>query len=290
MIKIFLLFAAWIIGVYLWHFNRLVFYHAIKPYTPQEPKPKKPKMSFRHLMARVKYAGTGAVSLSGKIGGTVFTNGGVFGPFVRVWRKPRRIRNAATTLVRGVLSGISSSYKTLTPAQIATWVAAKPDFIRKNVFGEIKHLTPNLIYQRVNNILVSLGLAAIPDAPAVGSTDSVTAMAGAASVGGGTFTITPVLFSGGIVLPANTYAKVYATRQVNDSKQSFGKSDYRYIGFFAPAQAIPIPVFADYTAKFGGLVLGKNISICTELVSYFSGTPGVFAKTGLTYATVVVAA
>lgn len=272
------------------HPNRLAYEIANKPYPkPEKPKPKKPK-TFRDLFALVKYAGNGAISISGKIGGTVFSSAGVYGPFIRNWDKPRRVRNAATTLVRGVFSGISSGYRTLTSSEIATWVAGKADYIRKNVFGDIKHLTPNNIFQRVNNILTSLGLASVTDCPAVGATDTVTAMTGAASVGGGTFTIDPTLFSGGAALPANTYAKVYATRQVNASKQSFGKSDYRYIGFFPPAQAIPISVFTDYTALFGGLVLDKNISIAIELIFYVAGSPGTFAKTGLTYTNVIVAA
>lgn len=290
MIQIFLLFGAWLIGMFLNSKTRLAMSLAQKPYTPPEkPKGGRPKI-VQDLFALVKYAGNGAISISGKIGGTVFSSAGVYGPFIRNWDKPRRVRNAATTLVRGVFSGISSAYKTLTPAQISTWVQGRPDYIRKNVFGDIKHLTPNNIFQRVNNILRSLGLATVSSCPAVGATDSVVGMTGIASVGGGTFTLTPVLFSGGAALPANTYAKVYATRQVNDSKQSFGKSDYRFIGFFPPAQAIPINVFADYTGLFGGLVLGKNVSLAIELVNYVAGAPGTFSKTGLTYASVIVAA
>jgi hypothetical protein len=290
MIKIFLLFGAWLTGMMLNNKTRLAIVEAQKPYTPPEkPGTGKPKI-VQDLFALVKYAGNGAISISGKIGGTVFSSAGVYGPFIRNWDKPRRVRNAATTLVRGVFSGISSAYKTLTPTQVSTWVQGKPDYLRKNVFGDIKHLTPNNVFQRVNNVLTSLGLASVNSCPAVGATDSVTAMAGAASVGGATFTLTPTLFSGAAALPANTYAKVYASRQVNDSKQSFGKSDYRYIGFFAPATAIPLNIFADYTALYGGLVLGKNISLSIELVNYVAGAPGTFSKTGLTYANVVVAA
>lgn len=285
-----LLIGAWTVGLFLNSRTRLAMSLAQKPYTPPEkPKGGKPGIA-RDLFALVKYAGNGAISISGKIGGTVFSSAGVYGPFIRNWDKPRRVRNATTTLVRGIFSGISSAYKTLTPTQITTWVAGKADYVRKNVFGDIKHLTPNNIFQRVNNILASLGLATVNNCPAVGSSDSVVAMVGAAAVGAGTFTLTPTLFSGGAALPANTYAKIYASRQVNDSKQSFGKSDYRYIGFFAPATAIPINIFADYTAKYGGLVAAKNISLAIELV-FYNGLPAptIFAKTGLTYANVVVA-
>lgn len=195
-----LLAVAWMIGLILHsatydQMRRMSYgFEMGKPYTPQEPKPTKPKRPhFQDLMARVKYAGTGAIAISGKIGGTVFSNSGVMGPFIRNWAKPRNVRSAATTLVRGVFSGISSAFKTLTPSQVNTWNSARPDYTRRNVFGDIKHLTPNELFQRINNILTSLGLASVDVSPAVGAVDSVTALAGAAAVGAGTFTLDATL-------------------------------------------------------------------------------------------------
>jgi len=264
-----------------------------KPYTPSKPKPKgKGKDHFQHIMARVKYAGTGAVAISGKIAGTVFTNSGSNGAFIRVWAKPRNVRNSLTQLVRGVFSGVSSAWKTLTPSQITAWNEAAVLYLRKNVFGDIRSLKGNTAFQRVNNILISLGLSPVTDPPTIAAPAFViTAAAATAAAGTPAFGIQITEFGGQALLPANVYIKAYATPQVPSSQSSFGKPRYRYIGFFPPTtDTTPLDILSDYVARFGALTAGSKISVSLEVIVSVSGGPNYFGKSGLFTCDVVVAA
>lgn len=258
-----------------------------KPFGNPQPKPKgeKPK-KFRDLMAIAKWSGMGIVSMSGKVQGTVMLNNNV----VRVWHKTKTVRDTATNLVKGILSGVSTAYKDLTAGQIAGWVATVPNFIRKNALAEVKHLTGSQAFQRVNNILKSLSIAGTPNAPGVITPPALTGLDGAAAAGAATFGLTiHGLYADIAVLPANVYARVYATRQVGVSKQKFSKSDYRLIGVFPPATVTaPLDIEADYMAKFGVLTSGSNIGLAFELVEYNAGS-NLFGKTGRIYSNTVVA-
>ncbi|HSK74036.1 MAG TPA: hypothetical protein VK892_20215, partial [Pyrinomonadaceae bacterium] len=150
-----------------------------KPYPKgggaKPPKPSKPKggkgggkeqrnalyAPVMILMALVKFAGTGAIGISGKIAGTVFNIGGQQGAFVRVLAIPRNRRTSFQVLARGVLSGIASSFRTLTGSQVDAWNAAaaddSPNSIRRNVFGDIRKLSGSQMFQRLNNIVTSIG-------------------------------------------------------------------------------------------------------------------------------------
>jgi len=262
---------------------------AHKPYSPVKPdKPKKPKNDFRLLMARGKYAGSGLVGLSGKIQGTVFLSNNV----VRVWRKPNNVRNAATQFVRGIFSGTSTAWKTLTASEISSWITAAPLYFSKKVFATAYALKGNTLFQRVNNTLTSLGLANITTAPGIATPGFViTSAVAAAAAGAATFGVTITEFSGQVVLPAHSYIKVYATRQVDIGRSSFGLSQYRLIGAFDPtASTNPLDIEADYVAKFGALVAGQRIGIAMEVTTYIATAPGSFTNSGKFFVECVVAA
>lgn len=271
----------------------LAFGVAAKPYGPktQAPKPKggKGKDKLQHLMARAKYAGNGVVALSGKIAGTVFLSNNV----VRVWRKPNNVRNSFTQLVRGIFSGTSTAWKGLTPTEIASWIAAAPLYFSKKVFGTAYALKGNTLFQRVNNVLDSIGIAGRTTAPGVATPSFViTAAVGAASVGGASFGVTITDFFGATTLPPDSHIKAYGTRQVDIGKSSFSPSAYRLFGTFAPAASTnPLDIFADYTARFGALAVGQRIGLALEVVtSDFTVAPGVFGLSGKFFLEVIVAA
>lgn len=265
-----------------------------KPMNSQKPYPKvikttkggkpaasettgKPKGKKRHsfgliiMMALVKYAGTGAIGISGKIAGTVFTLGGQQGPFMRVWAKPRNRRTSFQTAVRGLLSGISSSFRSLTAPQVDAWNAAaaddSPNSLRRNVFGDIRRLSGSQMFQRVNNIVTSLGVAVFSDVPTPAATDAIISMVATAAETGQTFDLDITTFDGATAVPADTFVQVYATAQKGNGRSFFGKSQFRLIGFYPTTTAInPLDISADYIAKFGALVAGSRIGIEARFV------------------------
>jgi len=250
------------------------------------PKPIKPKDQLKQdwtsLKALVKYAGTGAVGISGKIAGTVFTNSGSAGAFIRVWAKPKNARTALQQFVRGILSGISSSFRSLTAPQIDAWNSAV------NVFGDSKVVTGSQLYQRINNILLSIGATVVADPPVVASTDSILSATPASSAGGGTFTLALVTFGGAVLVPADTTAVLEATPQLSNGRNFFGKSQYRQVGIYAAGVSInPLNIASDYVAKFGSLVAGAKVGLRIRFV--FNDT-GLFGQSGAVYATATIGA
>lgn len=270
-----------------------------KPYPNiADPKPKdggkgKGKDKFQHLMARVKYAGTGAIAISGKIAGTVFTIGGQQGPFARVWAKPRNRRTAAQNFVRGILSGISTSWRTLSPAQADAWNAAGSGpgvsgyNLRKNVFGDSRKIDGSQLYQRVNNIILSVGGTTTATPPTTVATDAILAILSTASLTGPAFTSMITTFGGATAVPANTYLKVFATPQKGANQSFFGASDYRLLAVFPATTVInPLVLLSSYTAKFGTLSVGARIGLKMEFI-FWDGVSS-FSKGGSVNETVTV--
>lgn len=260
-------------------------YSDLKPYETRPSKPGEPAKPTHTLQMIAKWSGIGMVKGSGKIQGTVMQVNDV----VRVWAKPRNVRDSFTYLVRGLLSGISTSYRALTPAQIAAWNAAAFNYLRKNALAEVKKLTGSQAYQRVNNILASIGEALRTDPPGVGIIDAIVQIGSVnADESAQTFTIGIAYFSGVGAVPADSFVKVFATRQVGPSKASFSKSDYRFIGYF-PATTVtnPLDIATDYIARFGALVEGQRIGVAAQPI-FYDGTN--FVEGGRIFADGIVVA
>lgn len=251
-----------------YRFNKftLAFQADLKPYIggekPVKPKPK-PKGT-KHDFAIVKWSGIGQVAGSGKLQGTVLLSNNV----IRVWHKTKKVRNSATNLVTGLLSGISTAFRSLTPSQISGWNSSAVDALRKNALAEVKSLTGSQFYQRVNNILLSLNIAGTDNAPGIGSVTALLHIDATGDVSAQTLTSTLDGLLGALTaLPTNIYARVYCTKQFNPSKSRFSKSDYRLVAVFPPATSTaPLDYSTEYLAVFGAIALGQRIGVAIELV------------------------
>ncbi len=117
-----------------------------------------------------------------------------------------------------------------------------------------------------NANLGEIGVASISTPPLPGGVVGPATITGTASAGGGTFSLA---WTGGAV-PANTTWVVRATKQVSPGR-SFVKNLFRDIQLFAAADVTPTAIFANYTARFGGLVIGEKISVEVVAVSTITG-------------------
>lgn len=238
-------------------------------------------------MAILKWSGIGIVGSSGKLQGTVLLSNNI----ARVWHKTKTVRNASTNYVKGIFSGISSSYKTLTPAQLLSWKNAVVNYLRKNSLAEVRTLTASQAFQRVNNILTSLGLVTTTTAPGTFSPDTLVVTVPAAAAGAATFTVQCTTFYGAASPGVDNFIKIYATPQFTASKQSFSKSDYRLIGFITGATTInPAVIHAMYIAAFGALVAGQRIGIAMEWIYATPAGTNLFHQAGKIYSDCIVAA
>ncbi len=269
-----------------------------KPYPVHEPtkpkthKPDKGKGKFKDDFALVKMSGIGAVAASGKIGGTVFNEGGVMGSWLRNWAKPKNRRTTLQQNVRAIFGAFSSAWRTLSAAQVLAWneqaQLGNANSLRVNVFGDVKKISGLNMFKRINEINTIVGNAPYLDPPLSALSDAILTAVPAFAAGAATATISMTDFLGGVVLPANTSLVVEATAQLSSGRSFFGSSQYRLIGFFAPATSInPLNVHADYIAKFGALVVGSQIGI--RMYTVYDDGAGNWGKSGFFYCTATVA-
>lgn len=268
-------------------------YPGIRAGVKKPKKPKKDKDSFKNDFALVKYAGTGATAISGKIGGTVFTLGGSMGNFVRNWAKPKNRRTAIQQFVRGVFSGLSSSWRSLTAAQVSAWnqeaSLGEANSLRVNVFGDNRVISGKDLFQRINSLNLEVGNAVYADPPISAVTDAITGIDSVADVSGNQFDVTVSTFAGAVAVPADTNLVVQATPQLSSGVSFFGSSKYRSLAVYPAATSInPLDIYADYIAKFGALVAGSKIGL--RMFFVYDNGAGSWGKGGTVYGTVTVVA
>jgi hypothetical protein len=215
---------------------------------------------------------------SGKIGGQVVTSNRA-GSVLRTKVTPTNAQTTAQTAARNLLSSISSSWKTLTQAQIALWNSAVSAFKKTNIFGDTVTPSGFNLYQALNNNLSRIGEALLTTPPTPVSIPVITTGVLAATHAGAvtvTFTDDPDL--------TDTVIEVWATASMSPGK-SYVKSDFRRIGQMAAVVAHTMTLTTMYNAKFGAVgAAGEKTFV--KLVQTSSetgqqGTPVVYSTINL---------
>lgn len=242
--------------------------------------------------ARIKLSGIGITNISGKIAGSVMNLSSSAGiPTARVWAKPRNVRTILSQSVRGILAGISSGFRSLTPTQINAWnQAANPlnnNALRRNVFGDVKSMSGAQLFQRVNNYANFQG-GSYTDPPAAVGTETTIAAVATADESAQTFTIDVTTFLAAATIPVGQSLRVYATPQISASRSFISKSSYRFIDEIpSPTSLTAVDIAAAYIALFGALIADQKIGIYLEFIAV--GT-NVFGKSGAFFVSTVVVA
>lgn len=229
-------------------------------------------------MSIIKFAGTGVTAISGKQGGTVFTAAGSAGPFARNWSKSVNPRTTKQSLVRNIFSAWMNNFANLSPTQIEAWNQAAADnnafSLRVNSFGDTRHITGQQLYQRINHLMTSIGLAPFTDVPISDIPSDLIPIDLTVNPVGPSMTLllySPVSGTP-VIIPANTYILVYATPQMSPGRRVFTNDMYRLIQLFAPGLANPLDIVNDYQLTFGTLV-ANHIASCSIQVITTDATP-----------------
>lgn len=161
--------------------------------------------------------------------------------------------STAQGLVRARMSANSAAWRALTSTQRNGWISLGGQMVRTDSLGQSYSLQGNQAYASVNNNRDLCGLAAVDDAPALTTPESlvtatITLTAASFSIA---YTVTP--------LPAATYLAVFCSPQRSAGRAFEG--DYRFIKLSTAAQASPITCLTEYQAKFGTPVAGNRIFI-----------------------------
>jgi len=211
----------------------------------------------------------------GKIGGHVASkNRG--GAYLRTKVTPSNAQTSFQNAVRATFTGLSQGWRALTQAQRDAWNAAVANFQRTDIFGDLKSPSGLNLYQRLNNNLISIGVAALTDPPLPSEVGAVVISSATNAVGLATMTI---IFNGPV--PAGTSVKVFATAPMSAGK-SFVKSEFRQIDVMAAAEATPFNIKAAYLAKFGTQgEIGQKVFFKLLPINAVTGQAGAASSTSV---------
>ena len=176
-----------------------------------------------------------------------------FGQYERSRAIPVNPNSSAQGLVRARMSANSAAWRALTSAQRAGWSDLGLSMVRSDSLGQSYSLQGNQAYASVNNNRLQSTLAVVGDAPALVTPPSLT---------GVVVTLTAIAFSLAFTptpLPAATYLAVFASPQRSAGRVYEG--DFRFVKLSTAAQATPLAILAEYTAKYGVPVLGNRIFV-----------------------------
>ena len=205
----------------------------------------------------------------GKIGGHVASKNRA-GSYLRTKVTPVNLQSVAQTGVRNVFTGFAQGWRGLTEDQRAAWNAATSDYGRTDVFGDLKIPTGFNLYQRLNNNLQQIGVAALTLPPLPQSVEVVAIGALSIAEVAATMSLAYTPSPG-----TNTKVKVWATAPMSAGK-SFVKGSYRLISTFTGETASPLNLAAAYIDKFGSIgVAGQKVFVQLQAVNETTGQTGV---------------
>jgi hypothetical protein len=219
------------------------------------------------------------VAGSGKIGGHVASHNR-HGAYLRTKVTPVNPQSSYQSTVRNRFSGISSGWRGLTQAQRDAWNSAVVDFQKTNIFGDLKTPSGFNLYQRINNVLLLIGKAAVTTPPNVTAVDSLLTLSAVGSVVMASIDITYTP-----AIAADHSALCYMTAPQSAGK-SFVKSEYRLVKVMLTADTSPYDIAAAYIARFGALpAIGQKVFIRIVEVEWTSGLQGSARTTSFVMAT-----
>lgn len=225
-------------------------------------------------MAKIKYSAL-VSDMRNKLNGSVMSKNR-YGSYVRNKVTPVNPQSSFQQNARQILGNLSSSFRELTASQIAAWNAKSKDFPFTDIFGDIRHLTGQTLFVKLNANLEKLALPRVSDAPDPVGFPQYDILSGTAKLNQNG-SIAEVNFETGIEdldnLPGYTTV-VYATRPMSKSI-SFVKNEFRFVGIGEPDLLGSVSITTAWTNRFGTAKEDEVIHIKFALVSNATGQQGV---------------
>lgn len=208
----------------------------------------------------------------GKLNGSVASKNR-YGSYLRNKITPVNPQTTAQMEARQRFGSLSSAWGGLTIGQRNSWNNATKDFPFTDIFGDIKHLSGNSLFVKLNSNLEKVGSPIIEVAPQVQGLSTLPAFDVDMTVVAGEITALALDF-GSFELGANESLVVYATPPQSAGK-SFVKSEYRFLGAATIADD-EADILTLYSNRLGSSIAeGTRVFIRCAIVSTVSGQQGV---------------
>lgn len=222
-------------------------------------------------MAKIKYSAL-VSDMRNKLNGSVASKNR-YGSYLRNKVTPVNPQTAYQQAARQQLGAFSSQYRGLTAAQRNSWINGAANYPFTDIFGDIRYLSGQTLFVKLNTNLVNAGSASITSAPLPVGIPELAVDGVTATVAAGELTALSIDVSETTV-PAGFALLVYATPPTPASIQ-FVKNRYRLVGV-ATVAAGAADLLTDYSARFGAAANeDEMIHVRVALCSTTTGQQGV---------------
>ena len=222
-------------------------------------------------MAKIKYSAL-VSDMRNKLNGSVASKNR-YGSYLRNKVTPVNPQTSYQQAARQQLGAFSSQYRGLTAAQRQSWINGAQNYPFTDIFGDVRYLSGQTLFVKLNTNLINAGSAAIDSAPLPVGVPELAVESVTAEITTGALTTLSVGVSEATV-PAGFALAVYATPPTPASIQ-FVKNRYRFIGV-ATVAAGDADILTAYTARFGAAANeDEQIHVRVALISTDTGQQGV---------------
>lgn len=197
-----------------------------------------------------------------------------YGSYIRTKVTPVNPQTDAQQAARNNLATWSQNWRSLAESDRQSWIDAAPNFPFTDIFGNIKFLSGQALYVKLNTNIANVSGTAIDTAPAPVGLPAIDSIALTASSG-------PSVLSLAYSIPdanADSVLVVEATPNVTPGK-SFVKNLFRYTTQVLSTTASPLVMTTAWTALFGDTVAFQKVFIRARIVNKETGQSGIPLQT-----------
>lgn len=221
-------------------------------------------------MAKIKYSAL-VSDMRNKLNGSVLS-ANRYGSYIRNKVTPVNPQSIYQQNARQILSNLSSGYRNLSKNNIAAWNGSGVNFPFTDIFGDVKHLSGQTLFVKLNSNLLKVGQSQIDTPPMPAGFPDLAISDGIFDVDAqgdltGSFKI------GDATVPSGMSLVVYATPGVSKSVQ-FVKNRFRFLGTFA-ATANLVDLSTAYTDRFGVPLEDEEVHLKVAYVNNATGQQSV---------------
>lgn len=217
----------------------------------------------------------------GKLNGSVASKNR-YGNYLRNKVTPVNPQTTFQMAQRQLLGSLSSAWRGLTAAARASWNAGTVNFPFTDIFGDVKHLSGQTLFIKLNANLTKVGEAQITSAPLPVGIPTIAVSDGTGTVAAGEIDALTVEINSATV-PAGSSLVVYATPPVAPGI-TFVKNRFRFIGVGEATASVVdlLPLFSD---RFGDQSqAGQRVFVRLAFVDNATGQQGVPVEAVITLA------
>lgn len=197
-------------------------------------------------------AGVGFGQASGSVAGSTYSHNR-FGPYIRNRAVPVNPGTTFQSSVRARLGNISQSWRSLTAAQRAEWIAQASQVSLVDALGQQYSPTGQQFYVGLNSVRIACSLATVTTPPALGTQAVITSLSVVSTGATGVSTVTF-----GPAIAVGAFYELQATAPISAGRSYVGRSEFKTLGYLTSADVSPYVATAAYAARFGGIAAGDT--------------------------------